>query len=414
MEGLHKTIPCIMSQHQGVSTIRQLLVDFHGMDCEVVHDKVYSLLSLASDGGMIPVDYSCPPQELLCRVLTRSGWSHDDLQLLAMDICMPTRVPNTFRNLEALKDFQQYTELEMEEKLVVTHQIRVCSMPLSLKKGEWVKWTSFIEAWSKEPCQQVTKIDDFGFLRKLFPKELVGSEEPCRPDIYWDHRNCGEEKFRIKRRRHPNDLRARLVTCNDGTMALACASARVGDLLCDLIAGKKMVVREDHENKPCLIGTALLGASPTFTALMYNAQQVLELALEEQHHHDFLQLDCSTDGSTIADYLLATERTFKSSQIQILSDFISVLGAQLAKPRCRERTRVFPKQHINGFFKIWDLVALAESQSELISIKGSDSDTADGKTSSGCKSCFLENQSQSPQIHQFERGKLITELIAIS
>jgi len=93
-KGLDKTIPCIMSRHPGMSTIRQLLVDFCGMDCEVIHDKVYSLLSLASDGGMIPIDYSCSPQEFLCGVLTRSGWSHDDLQILAVDMGIPTLVPN--------------------------------------------------------------------------------------------------------------------------------------------------------------------------------------------------------------------------------------------------------------------------------------------------------------------------------
>jgi len=149
-------------------------------------------------------------------------------------------------------------------------------------------------------------------------------------------------------------------------MGLACASARAGDLLCDLFPGRKIVVREDHENNLRLVGTATLpSALLTFANLMRSVRQVLELALQEQHYHDFLQLDCSTDSSTIADHLLNIERTNMSNRIQILSNSILTSEAEQAsvtKLTRREGTHSFPKQYIEGIFNIGDLIDLAEER----------------------------------------------------
>jgi hypothetical protein len=367
--GLDRTIPFIMTRHtHSVSTIRQLMVDFCGMDCEVIHDKVYSLLSLASDGGMIPVDYGCLPEELLYRVLTRSDWSQNEVQLLAGELGIPTLVPNRFRPFEKVKVCEQSAVLAIEERFAVTHQIRLCTMPLSLTEREWENWRACIEAESTKPCQELTDLPDFC--------KTVAPYEPYRPGANCRCGNYGKRYSRSKcpeRCRQFNNLGPRFITCNDGTVGLACASARAGDLLCDFIPGRKIVVREDHDNTPCLVGTATLpGAFSTFADFTLKVRQVLELALQEQNYHDFLQLDCSNDGSTVADGLLKIERSIMSSRIQALSNFVSLSEADQTKLTCRERPFSFPKQAIKGSYNMWDLIALAIRRDKLISIEESD------------------------------------------
>jgi Heterokaryon incompatibility protein (HET) len=63
-KALEATLPFPMSDYKygGLGgrkyalTIRQLLAKFGETDCEVLHDRVYSLLSLASDGNRLSVD----------------------------------------------------------------------------------------------------------------------------------------------------------------------------------------------------------------------------------------------------------------------------------------------------------------------------------------------------------------------
>ena len=83
---LHETVPYIMSLYNNGQVykpakshkIRKLLMDFSQTDCEVLHDKVYSLRSLAYDSDCIPVDYSCSPQNLLCHLMIFDSWSSDE------------------------------------------------------------------------------------------------------------------------------------------------------------------------------------------------------------------------------------------------------------------------------------------------------------------------------------------------
>lgn len=50
-------------------SVMDLLIDLHEVKCAIPHDRVFSLLELASDGHLIPVDYSMPLVELMYYVV---------------------------------------------------------------------------------------------------------------------------------------------------------------------------------------------------------------------------------------------------------------------------------------------------------------------------------------------------------
>jgi Heterokaryon incompatibility protein (HET) len=359
LKGLDKTIPFIMSRHTGVftnevqkvSTIRELLVDFSGTDCEVFHDKVYSLLSLASDGDNIAVDYGCLPHELFYRALSRDSGSYGDLQLLAEDFGIPT----------PLLKVSEPAALTIENKFPVTHQIHLCSTPLSLPKREWRFWRARVEESLTKPCQELTGLPDFF--------KIVCPFKPCRPSRHCYYYDCGEENFP---RESPELFRefdnqsGRLVFCSDGTVGLAFGNVRAGDLLCDFTPGRKLIIREDHKNPPSLVGTAtLLGAFPAFADLMHPVQQASYPGLRRQRNIDFPLLVSSTDGSTGADGLSKVETCHISDRILALTNFVSLAKAyQLSLPRHK---RTLPKQTIKGSFNMWDLIALATWESRFFS-----------------------------------------------
>jgi hypothetical protein len=102
----------------------------------VLRDKVYSLLSLASDGNTIPVDYGCPSQNLLYNVIILNGWSDDELQLLAKDLGVFELVPCRFHGYKDSRHAGESEQSPIDTSLVVTHRIRFCSIPLTLDEPD--------------------------------------------------------------------------------------------------------------------------------------------------------------------------------------------------------------------------------------------------------------------------------------
>lgn len=379
MEDLNKSIPFIMScceygaanDKQRVPTIRQLLITFCGMDCGAWHDKVYSLLSLASDGARIPVDYGCLPQNLLCKVITQTGWSNNELQLLAEDLGILELLPSRFRHSEQLKDFNSEFS-SIEEKFVVTHQILFCSISLSLTDRDLGNWREIVgdEARSTEPGRRLMEISMF--FESAEQRCIHGPGEfRCRGSEHDDRRrNECHETCQLLDNLDSDHIEGgpRLVICADGSVGLACPGVRAGDLLCDFIPGRKLVVRQDGEISPYLVGTALLPKTFPLTGfVMVQLRKVLELAIQEQHYNDSLQPDCSIDGSTIADILLEEERSIMSSRVQAISDLSSSLEAGHRKLKSSEFRGSVPRLNIEGSFNVWDLITLAHQQPRLIS-----------------------------------------------
>ena len=349
---LEKTIPFVMSRYksdaasgeQQVRTLCQLLVKFCGMECEVPHDKVYSLLSLATDGNMIPVDYGCSLQNLLYKVTTQNGWSHNELQLLAKDLGVFEILPNKFLHAIQSKDSDDSMLSWIKEKLVATHQLRFCSLPLKFGELGGRDWKKPLEVGLIEPCQDMIQIDNHSEFDSNYREfsTLMGAL------------SAGWSRFLI---------------CNDGSTGLVCKGAKAGDVLCDFIPGRKLVIREDHENSLHLVGTAIL--QHVFPISMYLLAQVkknLELARQEEQYNDFLQLDCSMDGSTVVDAIVELDKGAISDRIQALRSILSSLEAGLNSLGSGEISRSFPRLTLEGVFNIWDLIALAKQQPGLISL----------------------------------------------
>jgi hypothetical protein len=53
----------------GQPGITQWLNELRDVKCTLIHDRIFSLLGLAEEGGRVPVDYSIPPGELIYRIL---------------------------------------------------------------------------------------------------------------------------------------------------------------------------------------------------------------------------------------------------------------------------------------------------------------------------------------------------------
>ena len=120
-------------------TIHQLIAEFADTDCAVLHDKVYSLLSLAIDGHTISVDYRCLPQTLLYKLIKHNGWSQNqELQLLAGGLGILELLPDKFRDYwyEPLKDLQAFVPSLIDEILVATHQLKFRSASFSITKED--------------------------------------------------------------------------------------------------------------------------------------------------------------------------------------------------------------------------------------------------------------------------------------
>ena len=374
---LNDTIPFIMSRHKygGVCdkglapSIRQLLTDFRATDCENSLDKVYSLLGLASDGNTIPIDYGSSPLQLLWRVLANDRWSRiEELQFLAECLGVSEFFPTKFRQGDARIELVKTPASQMCENFVLTHRILFCSSPLSRTELNVQKW-----AESMNPGQELTEL--YQILKDSNRDDLLALEQGSSYES--DDEECDDEDFDSvhrtqqkcdKKNQESVDLEgvfaaggSRLFICDDGSMGITCSDARAGDLLCDFILGKRGVLREDHENGMCLIGTAVLRKShPKLDVMLSQVGELSEMASQEEQYHNFLQLDCSTDGSTIADVLVNVERNLFVSIAQDTSSLVSSLEAE-------RRTLLRYIHGVDGFKKrtiwascnTWDLIALA-------------------------------------------------------
>lgn len=108
------TIPIMMSRYTAVGTEAfkaihrpdehspmDLLTEFRGTDCEVLHDKVYSLMSLAGESEAIHVDYGCSPEDLVITLLIRMGWTEpDQVRTIAVELGFADALPLSFGGTE--------------------------------------------------------------------------------------------------------------------------------------------------------------------------------------------------------------------------------------------------------------------------------------------------------------------------
>ncbi|ERF72105.1 hypothetical protein EPUS_02896 [Endocarpon pusillum Z07020] len=314
---LAETIPFVMScfwregMHQ--HTLRQLFLAFQDTNCEVLHDKVYSLLSLASDASRIPVDYSCLPQTLLYRVIVQGDWSKDiELQILAKAL-QSIEFPYKVRIGEGQNklDGTAPLPLHLEENRFIGHKILFCSIQVSL-----------CEVGVSDRKQIVANFEE-----AVDGKSRLGSELEET-----DYGELSNEK--TKRRRQevhigPGRESPRIFVSNNGSMGVSCSNARAGDVLSGFSSGKKLVLRVDREDIFRIIGTAVL-SPPCISPFFQLAQpvRVSKKALQDELRFlEFLLPNCSPDSSTLADILIEQEKEVMLERIERLADIVSSFEA---------------------------------------------------------------------------------------
>lgn len=100
------TIPFTISRYKDdkanneQQSIFKLLHEFRATGCEVVHDKVYSLLGLSTSGSSISVDYSCSPRDLVYKLmLLKDSELNEGMHLLVKELGISLLLPKLVLSL---------------------------------------------------------------------------------------------------------------------------------------------------------------------------------------------------------------------------------------------------------------------------------------------------------------------------
>lgn len=250
------------------------------------------------------------------------------------------------------------------EICLVAGQIRSCTIPLS-----------------------------FGEQRRI--KELARKDQvpvPCLTGGRWDRRRCetcarrqssclasndrGYNEQEINDR-NPAEMVAniklpypwctaeflRVFTCSDGGIGLCCANARVGDFVCELAAGRRLVVRQERGNDWRLIGTATCShIFQTTEGVPASFGMMMELVAEQRRYLDILRRECSLNHPTLTEFLLRQEA-------QVWDSFASCLtssqhsGKGAAMNSAPTGTKVAISLHL------WDLIFLAHGGVDLSQVR---------------------------------------------
>lgn len=135
---------------------------------------------------------------------------------------------------------------------------------MKLTKHSLAIWKTIMKAGSLEACLDIPEALDFLDFLDLSPEYgRAGSNLGERYEF--NQEVLGGESLDLEHLEGTKIAQwPRFVICSDGSMGLASPMARVGDLLCDFIPGRKLVVRQELEKPTRFVGTALLlNPSPT-------------------------------------------------------------------------------------------------------------------------------------------------------
>jgi hypothetical protein len=395
MRELMKTIPVIMSRYKAESpdhkpvdrSLRQLLVDFNPTTCEVLHDKVYSLLSLATDGDAIPIKYDCSPQNLLLKVLTQSGWFHGgDVMVIANDLGVAEIVPEKFGGLRDQEYACPSKPFYILEKLVRTHRVLDCLTTQFVldRAPESNSEVSNTEDGQTELFQNLLDVPGHCIrLKGVKEQEYFGSRGSISAHSSSGDGQSGHERTVecIEWRRAE---RSKVLVCEDGSVGVVCRDAQPGDLLCNFKKGRKLVIRAE-EDKILRTGTTKESFIPIGTAKLVQAprasgvllaelrrflNKILAKTRHEQLYNDFLQLECTPDGSAVTDIMVKEERETFARRIHALKSVLSLLEGVRSDSRsgkaqsngllCETSSSV-NETTIEGRFDMWDLVELTRN-----------------------------------------------------
>lgn len=363
---LEKTVPFIMSRYlngaanKEALAILQLLYTFRATECEVLHDKVYSLLSLASDGKTIPVHYDCSPEQLLWKILRQSESSFRGyLDFLIEDfgvwelLSRRTRrideallpwgtieqIDRSFnKGLDSLKETsgvfgssqrsnsggdEEECSNEVEtsrvhEEFIPCQRILRCTMPFYVSAREGAKIPREVE--SRAHGSQHNSFNSTEILCMLEDSQYEYSSYE-----YW---YTGRTEV------------VRVVFFEDGGFSVACASASPGHLLYDFIPRRKLVL-----GKGSKFGLQLIGmATPPVAIRRYTT-------MPPRSRDDEVAI-YNTDGTIIEEVLL---------------DMSGIVTGSDGKDVCSSKTDLSSeKEAIRGSFNVLDLIQLARCELNVL------------------------------------------------
>ena len=158
------------------------------------------------------------------------------------------------------------------------------------------------------------------------------------------------------------------------------------EIFCNFKKGRKLVVRVEEdkflrtgtaEDSFVLIGTAKLVQAPRASGVLLLAglrrflNEILAKTRQKQLYNDFLQLECTPDGSAVTDIMVKEEREIFARRIHTLEGVLSLLEgvrsdrsgkAQSNGLLCETSSSV--DETIEGRVDMWDLVELARNPAQ--------------------------------------------------
>lgn len=234
IERIKATLPIMMSRYTAMRSdttrflyqpndhsLMDLVTDFQTTDCEITHDKIYSLLSLAREGVDISVDYECSPEDLIANLFVKVGWSEPEhVTTIAIDLGLSENIPYRFGGSRTSSDTTPYrsggpgrrlhgTDRSVQS-LPAVHRITHCHWVQGGFDGTPVKDS---EVEHLEHLFSITKL----CISADFLRRAVGQ-----------YKSSGKSFFARFGALDP----AKLAVCEDGSTAIVCSTAQTGDYIC--------------------------------------------------------------------------------------------------------------------------------------------------------------------------------------
>ena len=242
--------------------ISKLLTEFTSTKCELVHDKVYALLTLASDSEGIVVDYSCPLEELLCQSLCQGGWEdRSQIRTIVTDMGFASSLPQNYLGNGEVGSPQTPKPIIIHEKPLTFRRISnvveihlpdseletvqgLRSQPLMTEIADSIEFligsndldilkTGRLSWWIELDQMRHARLIKFYNAMKTY-RDLSPSND--------DHSSAARQKpgreITSSSLQPDKMIYGKIITvliCDDGRLALGCNLARPGDIICSSI-----------------------------------------------------------------------------------------------------------------------------------------------------------------------------------
>jgi hypothetical protein len=384
-DGIRKmteTVPFTIGRHRnaigasstrkaGFSSLQDLILAYRSTQCEVSHDMIFSLLSLACDGGTITVDYSKSSEELFCNVISHCGWDSrglsayykhwfngsEYLKILAISLGLPKRDEEAAFAKEREIGSIPFEELHIRLSMRDFWRVDDSSLPWQVAlHGPAVPRN--IAQLLERPVRTSLRADNSSLRRDADDALLhtfcinsshVRNVHPARKRKRVETTNLDDDDSTDDERPYisgpiRDDGDPRLLICDDGSIGCVCSNAQPGDLIIPFMERKQLVARKSPKLTREIIGTAQLSRREhQNSSVLHRLEKIISKKYVETDqcpmHMEALGISCGPDMSTIVDSIIRDEQSYYEALNGGIHESLSSLQALLSSGSRRNGRR---------------------------------------------------------------------------